>query len=70
MHLCVHDNGPTFPDAMGAGYGIRSIQDKLKLLYGDEARLELHNQPRKSVNIVIRKSAIEQHQQANHAVSS
>lgn len=70
LHLCVHDNGPSFADTMGAGYGIRSIQDKLKLLYGDEARLELHNEPRKSVNILIQKSAIVQSQQFSHAVPS
>ena len=70
LHLCVHDNGPAFPETMGAGYGMRSIQDKLKLLYADNARLELVNEPTKSVNIAIHKSAIEQHQQSNHAVSS
>jgi two-component system, LytTR family, sensor kinase len=70
LHLCVHDNGPAFPETMGAGYGMRSIQDKLKLLYADSARLELVNEPTKSVNIAIHKSAIEQHQQSNHAVSS
>jgi sensor histidine kinase YesM len=70
LHLCVHDNGPAFSDTMGAGYGIRSIQDKLKLLYGDDARLELHNSPRKSVNISIQKSAIVQNQQFSHAVPS
>lgn len=69
LHLCVHDNGPAFPDTMGAGYGIRSIQDKLKLLYGDDAKLELHNNP-KSVNIAIQKSAIQQQQQTAHAVPS
>jgi two-component system, LytTR family, sensor kinase len=58
LHLCVHDNGPLFPETMGAGYGIRSIQDKLKLLYGDDAKLELINVPLKSVNIAISKSAI------------
>lgn len=70
LHLCVHDNGPAFSETLGAGYGMRSIQDKLKLLYGDSARLELHNQPHKSVNIAIQKSAIEQHQQSNHAFSA
>ena len=59
LHLCVHDNGPLFADTMGAGYGIRSIQEKLKLLYGEDARLELHNEPHKSVNISILKSVIE-----------
>ena len=61
LHLCVHDNGPFFSDTMGAGYGIRSIQDKLKLLYGDNAKVELHNEPNKSVNISIQKSAVDEH---------
>jgi two-component system LytT family sensor kinase len=70
LHLCVHDNGPAFSESMGAGYGIRSIQDKLKLLYGEDARLELHNEPNKSVNIAIQRSAIAQQQQSNYAVPS
>ena len=70
LHLCVHDNGPAFPETMGAGYGIRSVQDKLKLLYGEEARIELHNEPGKSVNISIQKSAIIQNQHYSHAVPS
>ncbi|CAG4989251.1 hypothetical protein DYBT9275_00253 [Dyadobacter sp. CECT 9275] len=60
LHLCVHDNGPLFPENMGAGYGIRSIQDKLKLLYGDGATVELHNEPHKAVNLSIKKTAIMQ----------
>ncbi|OJV21071.1 MAG: histidine kinase [Dyadobacter sp. 50-39] len=70
LHLCVHDNGPAFEETLGAGYGMRSIQDKLKLLYGDNARLELLNEPHKSVNIAIQKSAIENHQQSSHAFSA
>ena len=61
LHLCVHDSGPLFPESMGAGYGIKSIQDKLKLLYGDDARVELSNMPHKAVNIAIQKTAIDQH---------
>ncbi|QJW91337.1 histidine kinase [Spirosoma taeanense] len=53
LHLCVHDNGPAFPDNMDGGYGLRSIQDKLKLLYGDDARVELQNWPIKQVLISI-----------------
>ncbi|AKD56802.1 histidine kinase [Spirosoma radiotolerans] len=53
LHLCVHDNGPAFPDDMSGGYGLRSIQDKLKLLYGDEAKVELQNWPLKQVLISI-----------------
>ncbi|GAB3747162.1 histidine kinase [Spirosoma pomorum] len=54
LYLCVHDNGPAFPDDMGGGYGLRSIQDKLKLLYGDDARIELQNWPIKQVLLSIR----------------
>ncbi|GAB3176518.1 histidine kinase [Telluribacter humicola] len=60
LQLCVQDNGPQFSEAMGGGYGIRSIQDKLKLLYGDDARLELHNQPVKYVAIGIRMLRLQQ----------
>lgn len=59
LHLCVHDNGPLFAETMGAGYGIRSIQDKMKLLYGNDAKLELRNEPAKSVHISILKSNVE-----------
>ncbi|UFH53809.1 histidine kinase [Spirosoma sp. KNUC1025] len=54
LNLCVHDNGPSFPDDMDGGYGLRSIQDKLKLLYGDSARVELQNWPLKQVLLSIR----------------
>lgn len=53
LHLCVHDNGPAFPDDMGGGYGLRSIQDKLRLLYGDDARVELQNWPVKQVLLSV-----------------
>lgn len=54
LHLSVHDNGPPFPDEMGSGYGLRSIQDKLRLLYGDDARVELQNDPYKQVLLAIK----------------
>jgi sensor histidine kinase YesM len=58
LHLCVHDNGPAFADDMGGGYGLRSIQDKLKLLYGDDARVELQNWPLKQVLLSILMSKV------------
>lgn len=58
LNLCVHDNGPGFPEDMGGGYGLRSIQDKLKLLYGDGARVELQNWPLKQVLLSIRMDSI------------
>ncbi|GAB4019914.1 hypothetical protein GCM10028808_59320 [Spirosoma migulaei] len=63
LNLCVHDNGPAFPDDMDGGYGLRSIQDKLKLLYGDDARVELQNWPLKQVLLSILMTKI----QSSHA---
>ena len=62
LQLCVHDNGPAFPDDMNGGYGLRSIQDKLKLLYGDDARVELQNWPLKQVLISIQLAKIKSSQ--------
>ncbi|MEZ0538638.1 pentapeptide repeat-containing protein [Fibrella arboris] len=54
LTLYIHDNGPAFPDTMGAGYGLRSIQDKLRLLYGESATVSLQNEPRKQVIIKLK----------------
>ncbi|MBO0933107.1 histidine kinase [Fibrella aquatilis] len=56
--LSVHDNGPAFAESMSGGYGLRSIQDKLRLLYGDDARVELQNEPLKQVCIWLKKSKL------------
>ena len=50
----IHDNGPAFPEELVAGYGLQSIQDKLKLLYGNDARLLVENKPLKEVVVQIR----------------
>jgi two-component system, LytTR family, sensor kinase len=54
LYLSVHDNGPPFPQEMGEGYGLRSIQGKLRLLYGDDARVELQNDPYKQVLLSVK----------------
>ncbi|MEZ0483985.1 histidine kinase [Fibrella aquatica] len=54
LTLCVHDNGPAFPETMGGGYGLRSIQDKLRLLYGEAATVTLQNEPLKQVIIKLK----------------
>jgi len=54
--LSVHDSGPLFPEEMASGYGLRSIQDKLKLIYGSDASLEIQNDEKyKAVLITIKK---------------
>ena len=53
--LSVHDSGVLFPEEMASGYGLRSIQDKLKLIYGKDATLEIQNDPQyKAVVITIK----------------
>ena len=54
LTIQVHDNGPAFPDTMGAGYGLRSIQDKLRLLYGETATVTLQNSPQKQVVLKLK----------------
>ncbi|MCY7353236.1 MAG: histidine kinase [Cytophagaceae bacterium] len=51
--FCLHDNGPPFPENLGSGYGLQSIRDKLRLLCGPDATLELVNQPQKHVKISL-----------------
>jgi hypothetical protein len=33
MLMIVKDNGPAFPDELSPGYGVKSIYDKLDLLF-------------------------------------
>lgn len=58
--LCcrIHDNGPVFPEELVAGYGLQSIQDKLKLLYGNDAHLLVENKPLKEVIVQIKKERL------------
>lgn len=54
--LSVHDSGELFPEEMASGYGLRSIQDKLRLIYENDANLEIQNNPTyKAVIITIKK---------------
>jgi sensor histidine kinase YesM len=54
LNLCVHDNGPDFGENLSSGYGLHSIQEKLQLLYQDDASVEMHNKPMKRVCVKIR----------------
>lgn len=58
LFLCVHDNGPAFQEEGAAGYGLRSIREKLHLLYQDDASVEMLNQPAKHVCIRLKKERL------------
>ncbi len=47
------DHGPKFPDDLGTGYGLRSVQKKLKLFYPEKHQLAFINNPEKQVYIEI-----------------
>lgn len=51
--LRIHDNGPAFPENFFTGYGLQSIQDKLKLLYGEQATFDIQNSDYKQVIIQL-----------------
>lgn len=53
LQIEIHDNGPAFPEQLNAGYGLQSIQDKLRLLCGETASIELANGNDKRVIIRI-----------------
>lgn len=53
--ITVEDNGPAFPDDITPGYGVKSVFDKLDLLFPDQYALQFSNQPKKQVSVHINK---------------
>jgi two-component system, LytTR family, sensor kinase len=55
LEILVGDNGPAFPEELTPGYGVKSIYDKLDLLFPNEYEIHFANQPKKGVSIYIHK---------------
>lgn len=55
LRLTVSDNGPAFPTDLIPGYGVKSIYDKLELLFHGNYEVHFINEPRKQVSIFINK---------------
>lgn len=53
--LYVSDNGPSFPDELNPGYGVKSVFDKLDLLFPDQYSVQFCNEPVKQVIIHVNK---------------
>jgi two-component system, LytTR family, sensor kinase len=53
--MIVGDNGPLFPNELTPGYGVKSIYDKLDLLFPGNYEIHFSNQPCKQVTIHIHK---------------
>ncbi|HEY6504591.1 MAG TPA: histidine kinase, partial [Chitinophagaceae bacterium] len=55
MIINIADNGPQFPDEISPGYGVKSVFDKLDLLFPGQYEIHFTNHPRKQVSIHIHK---------------
>lgn len=53
--IIMADNGPAFPDELVPGYGVKSVFDKLDLLFPGQYEIRFSNQPRKQVSIHLQK---------------
>ena len=47
------DSGLPFRSTMNLGFGIKSVQKKLQLMFPGEATIEFINQPQKMVQIYL-----------------
>jgi two-component system, LytTR family, sensor kinase len=55
LQIIVGDNGPAFPEELSPGYGVKSMYDKLDLLFPEAYEVHFSNQPQKKVSIHIHK---------------
>ncbi|MCX6319244.1 MAG: histidine kinase [Bacteroidetes bacterium] len=55
MVIHVQDTGPAFPDEMIPGYGVKSVYDKLDLLFPGHYEMHFTNEPVKQVSLYINK---------------
>jgi two-component system, LytTR family, sensor kinase len=53
--IYIADNGPAFPDELTPGYGVKSVFDKMDLLFPGQYEIYFSNHPRKQVSIHIHK---------------
>ncbi len=51
----IEDNGPAFPDELNPGYGVKSVYDKLDLLFTGNYEMHFTNHPAKRVSLFIHK---------------
>jgi sensor histidine kinase YesM len=55
LTVIVADNGPAFPQNITPGYGVKSVFDKLELLFPEQYQVQFINAPRKQVSIHIKR---------------
>lgn len=55
LQISVADNGPAFPDELTPGYGVKSVYDKMDLLFPGQYEIRFINQPQKQVALTLHK---------------
>lgn len=55
LQISVADNGPAFPDELTPGYGVKSVYDKMDLLFPGLYEIRFINQPQKQVALTLHK---------------
>jgi len=54
LEIKVYDNGPDFPINLISGYGLKSIYDKLDILYPKRYTIELYNGIEKNITLILK----------------
>ena len=49
----IKDNGPDFPESITPGYGVKSVFDKLDLLFPEQYEIHFSNTPEKKISVFI-----------------
>jgi two-component system, LytTR family, sensor kinase len=53
--LRVYDDGPAFPQELSPGYGLKSVFDKMDLLFKEAYEINMVNEPEKYFEIAVKK---------------
>jgi len=53
LKIRVYDNGPSFPDEPLTGFGIRNTQERIALLYGEQASVNWNNGEEKYIELSL-----------------
>ncbi len=55
LRIIVTDTGPEFPEDLVPGYGLKSVFDKMDLLFANQYSIRFGNEPAKAITIEINK---------------
>jgi sensor histidine kinase YesM len=56
INIAIFDNGPKFPEDFITGYGLKSIHERLDILYPNKYAIQVQNEPEKNISITLNKA--------------